>query len=556
MIHHVEVQVLVLLLIASLVGMAARKARVPYTLALVSAGLVLGFVRVEALAGMELNKDILLLLFLPALLFEAALHIRVGELRRELVPVLLLALPGVVVATLATAALLWLGLNQTGLAPTFGWSHAFLMASVIAATDPISVLALFRELGVPQRLYLLVEGESLLNDGVAVVVFVIVAAALGIGMEEPGGGIEQGWAGISRFGLRTFITMAGGGIVVGLVIGGAVSAVTRVIDDHLIEVTLTTLVAYGSFLVAEQCHVSGVLSTVCAGIVMGSFGREYGMSVSTRVAVEDFWEYMAFLANSFIFLLVGLKLVPGVLLANVGAIAVAFVAVAIGRAVIIYGGLSLAAFFSDPVPKAWRHVMWWGGLRGSLSMVLVLTLPVGFAGRELLVNLVFGVVAASLFLQGLTMAPLMRLVGLQSQTRERREYERGRMLALASEQALRQLVELRIHGLVDDVAGARLQDHYEARARKGRANAAIHVDGDEVDEQLVDIHRRLIDAERDALREAQHSGVVGAMVGREFAATLDHRANALDHARHLDEAARNAALVELLADDETHGGPG
>ena len=159
MIHHVEVQVLVLLLIAAMVGMGARRLRIPYTLALVVAGLVLGFVRLDALQGLALNKDLLLLLFLPPLLFEAALHIDLREFRRDLAPILTLAIPGVLIATLATACMLFGALGSTGMVTGFGWPHAFLMASVITATDPISVLALFRQLGVPKRLYLLVEGE-------------------------------------------------------------------------------------------------------------------------------------------------------------------------------------------------------------------------------------------------------------------------------------------------------------------------------------------------------------------------------------------------------------
>lgn len=552
MIHHVEVQVLVLLLVASVVGMAARRLRLPYTLALVVAGLVLGLVHLEALAGLELNADLLMLLFLPALLFEAALHVDLKQFRREAGTVLTLAVPGVLVAVGATAGLLYAGLGKTGLVPGFEWSHAFLFAAVISATDPISVLALFKELGVPKRLYLLVEGESLLNDGVAVVVFVIVAAVVGLPVGHGGGHeVHLETAGqISVFGLRTFLWMAGVGVLVGLVVGGAASALTRHIDDHLIEVTLTTLVAYGSFLLAEQIGASGVLSTVTAGVVSGSFGRQYGMSVSTRVAVTDFWEYMAFLANSFIFLLIGLELDPSVLLRTAVAIAVAFVAVTAARALVVYTGVPLAGRFSPKVPRGWRHVLVWGGLRGSLSMVLILTIPLDFAGRDTLVSLVYGVVAVSLFVQGLTVKPLLAAVGLQEGNEIRTAYERARLRSLAARNALNALDDLHHHGHVGQEAFDRLHAHYAAVRAQAEALARTHTHGSAVDEQLVEGLQRLIDAEHDTVNHALQSGIVSSDVATELSRMLDARTEQVAELVHEGEEHRRQALDRLLRVEE------
>lgn len=558
MIHHVETQVLMLLLVASFVGMGARRYRVPYTLALVVAGLVLGLVHLETLEGIELNADLLLLLFLPALLFEAAMHIDVASFRRELPTVLTLAFPGVLVAVGGTAGLLYAGLGLTGLVPDFGWSHAFLFASVIAATDPISVLALFKELGVPRRLYLLVEGESLLNDGVAVVVFVIVAAVLGLPVGHGDGHAVElhGLAAIGSYGLKTFLWMAGGGVVVGLLVGGAAAAATRTIDDHLIEVTLTTLVAYGSFLLAETIGASGVLSTVTAGIVSGSVGRHYGMSVSTRVAVADFWEYMAFIANSFIFLLIGLELEPATLARTALAIAVGFVAVTAARALVVYSGVALAGRFAPPVPLAWRHVMVWGGLRGSLSMVLILTVPLDFPGRSTLVSLVFGVVAVSLFLQGLTIKPLLAAVGLREVKETRVAYERARLQALSSRAAVEALEQLHHHGQVGDQAFERLLGHYTAARDRADALAREHVHGSAVDEQLVEGLKRLIDAEQDTVRHALATGLVSSEVANELSASLAARVEHLDEMLHHDEAHRRVALEGLLSPREGEASPG
>ncbi len=476
MIHHLEVQVLILLLIASLVGMGARRLKVPYTLALVAAGLGLSFVRLDALAGLSLTPELLLLLFLPPLLFEAAYHLPFRELRRNLAHILFLAVIGVLVAVGLTAAFVYAGLRTTGLYGGFGWSHALLFAAVIAATDPISVLAIFRQLGAPRRLYQVVEGESLINDGVAVVVFAIVAAVLGVeaghgASAELGSGRE-----IVVYAVATFVRTSIGGVLVGAGIAALASVLSRAIDDHLIEITLTTLVAWGSFLVAETLGVSGVLSTVSGGIVLGSFGARFGMSASTRMAVRDFWQYMGFLSNSFIFLLMGLHLESGLLLADATAVAVGFMAVLGARAVVVYGGLPLVDRLTSPLPKPWRHVLVWGGLRGSLSMVLILGLDPDFAMRPFLINLVFGVVAVSLFLQGLTMPALMGRLGLREvRATEGASYEMARGSSLAFRRVLSEADRLLARGLLDEPTHRRLTGWYrqEQDVQQAEARALV-----------------------------------------------------------------------------------
>lgn len=549
MIHHVEVQILLLLLIASFVGMGARRLRLPYTLALVVAGLVLGFIRLESLSTLQLNADLLMLLLLPPLLFEAALHIDLEEFRRDTPVILTLAIPGVLVGSALTAGLTWAGLGVTGLSPAFGLPHALLFASVLGATDPISVLALFKELGVTRRLYLLVEGESLLNDGVAVVVFLIVGAVLGVAGEHGSAEALHTAGEIASYGLKTFLWMAGAGVGVGLMVGAAASAAVRQIDDHLIETTVTTLVAWGSFLLAEQVHASGVLATVSAGMMIGSVGKHYGMSASTRVAVEDFWEYMAFLANSFIFLLVGLQLEPGLLLKSAPAIAIAFLCVVAARGVVVYSLTPLTNRFVQPIPRAWQHVMVWGGLRGSLSMVLILTLPATFPGRSTLVVVVFGVVACSLFIQGLTVGRLVRSLGLLSGNPEEREaFELARGEALATRHALHELHELMAEGIVSARAGERMKAWYHSRLERADAEVLAHSGEHVQDEQMVEGLLRLMDAEREGLREAARTGAISSKAASDLTHGLNQRAAEVSELTHHEEAQRRAHIKKLLGE--------
>jgi len=534
---HAAEEVLLLLLIGCLVGMSARRYKLPYTLALVVAGIALGFVGPEQLQAFELSADLLFTFLLPPLLFEAALHVDLREFRRDARSIGLLAVVGVALATAATAALAWAGLNATGLRPGFGWGEAFLFGSVIAATDPISVLALFRELGVGRRLYMLVEGESLLNDGVAVVLFLIVAAVLGIEIGHGGHGPHlEHTTDVVVYALRTFGWMAGGGVLLGTVVGGLAATFMRAIDDHLVEITVTTVVAYGSFLMAEELHCSGVLSTVVAGVVMGSFGTRFGMSTRTRLAVEDFWTYAAFVANTLVFLLLGVELEIEAFVADGLPILIAFAATLIGRAIVIYPVVGISGIISShPIPSGWGHVLWWGGLRGSLSMVLVLGLPYDFPARELLVHLVFGVVSASLFLQGLTVGPLLARLGLtptKSEAAQRIERHRARQIAAGH--ALHTVHELVEEGVLGKPAAHRIERWYSDRHDAAAADLAdaLGEEGSILEQEIAAGLLEVLDKERAALREALHAGIVGDKATADLIEELDERAAALREALH------------------------
>lgn len=546
MIHHVEVQVLILLLISSLVGIFARRFRLPYTLALVLAGLALSFIQLEALRDVNLTSELLLLLFLPPLLFEAAYHLPFDDFRKNGAHIAYLALAGVLITTCFTALGTFGAFNYLGLVKDFHWTHAFLFAAVISATDPISVLALFKEVGAPKRLYQIVEGESLINDGVAVVIFAIVVAIIGLPSSH-GPPVElQGLQAIIGFAAITFAKTAVGGILVGAIVGGLASVMTRQVDDHLIEVTLTTLVAWGSFLVAEELHVSGVLSTVAAGILMGSFGKYFGMSASTRIAVQDFWQYMGFLSNSFIFLLVGLELDPGALISNLPVVMLAFLAVLVARSVAVYVGIPIIDLFSIPLPGGWKHVLAWGGLRGSLSMVLILGLPLDFAGRGFLINLVFGVVSVSLFLQGLTMAPFMKRLRLtQEYPDTNREYEIARGRSLSYRHVIHETQKLIDRGVPDEATYRQILKYYNDARDKAQSDIVKYTEIKAQPDRLLETAKSLAVLEREAISQAISTEMISTKTGAELINELNVRLDKLESAAQDSEEMMQESFQKL-----------
>ncbi len=546
MIHHVEVQVLILLLISSLVGIFARRFRLPYTLALVLAGLALSFIQLEALRDVKLTSELLMLLFLPPLLFEAAYHLPFDDFRKNGAHIAYLALAGILITTCFTAFGTFGAFNYLGLVQDFHWTHAFLFAAVISATDPISVLALFKEVGAPKRLYQIVEGESLINDGVAVVIFAIVVAIIGLPSNH-GPSVElQGLQAIIGFAAITFVKTAVGGILVGAIIGGLASVMTRQVDDHLIEVTLTTLVAWGSFLVAEELHVSGVLSTVSAGILMGSFGKYFGMSASTRIAVQDFWQYMGFLSNSFIFLLVGLELDPVALISNLPVVMLAFLAVLVARGVAVYVGIPIVDLFSVPLPRGWKHVLAWGGLRGSLSMVLILGLPLDFAGRSFLINLVFGVVSVSLFLQGLTMAPFMKRLRLIQETPDtNHEYEIARGRSLSYRHVIHETQKLIDQGVPDEATYRQVLIYYNDAREKAQSDIVKYTELKAQPDRLLETAKSLAVLEREAISQALSTEMISTKTGAELINELKVRLDKLETAAQDSEEMMQEAFQKL-----------
>jgi CPA1 family monovalent cation:H+ antiporter len=392
----VAIRVFVALLsVAALTALVVRRLRIPYSVTLVALGLIAGSLLPPGVV--EVTPELVLLVLLPGLVFEAALRLRVEVARRTLGWILLLAAPGVLVSAVIVAIVLQVA---TGLPFELG----MVVGAMVAATDPVAVIATFREIGVPRRLAVLVEGESLLNDATALVLFAVTVETItGHGTLAQAG--EQ----------LVVIVIASVGL--GLIGGALASRLIALIEDLPIELTISLAAAYGTYLLAEGLGQSGIIATVVAGVVIGYLGRTGGLSRRALAALDVVWELIAFLLTAFAFLLVGLAISFGDLVAAAPVIAWGLVAIVVGRAVVVYGMLGGAAALlarrpsAVPMPVAWLHVLFWAGLRGAVAVAMALSLPADFPQRAQLQEITFGIVLITLFVQGSTAGVVVARAG-------------------------------------------------------------------------------------------------------------------------------------------------
>jgi CPA1 family monovalent cation:H+ antiporter len=504
-----ETLIIELLLVVLLVAIGVRRLRIPYTVALVLSGLVLATVQT---IEVQLTPQVILALFVPPLVFEAAFHLDLRRLRENLTVISGLAIIGVLLTTLIIGGVVSLG---TGLAvPT-----ALVLGALLAATDPVSVVALFRELGAPRRLSTIVEGESLFNDGIAIVVFSLALEVALAGRFNLSDGIAE------------FIRVSAGGLVIGAVLGSVVNRLIARLDDYLIETTLTTVLAYGSYLLAEQFHVSGVLAVVAAGLLNGNLGPA-GMSPTTKVVLFNFWEYVVFLANSLVFLLLGLTIDVRLLVQDLIPIAWAVGGALLSRAIAVYTLAWLVSRFSDPIPPNWRHVMFWGGLRGAISLALALSLPLELGpDRDVLRVMAFGVVLFTLLAQGTTMQVLLSRLRLAVKpTGAELELERhqGRLLALRA--GWHRLEELHEDGVISDAVWEVLSAQYRhfGHQVESEVRSLYASNAQLAQRELVTAEIEGLQAQRSALRRMLYDGLIMPEVFQELVEEIDQRLDSLN----------------------------
>lgn len=402
--HSIEIYAF-LLLLACLVGVLTKAiAHVPYTVALTLVGLgvaVLPFA--PRIAETGFSKELILFVMLPPLLFQGSLHIEFNRLLQHIWPIAIFATIGLLISMFVIGGMFYFG----------GGVESFLIAllfgAMVTPTDPVSVLAIFKECHAPVDLKYIIEGESLFNDGVGIVVFLIILEMVTAGAAAEFSATHALWE---------FVKVAAGGFIIGSAFGWIAFRIMRRLEDHLLENMMCLVLAYGAFWTAEKFHMSGVIATVMAGLMIGNYGRRLAMGEKTRATIDNFFESIDFIINSLLFLLIGLELQAVTwagFTTNVKPLAVAIVAMLVSRAVAVYPLYRMLNLTGTQRPKQWSHVLYWGGLRGSIPIALLLGLPQHPAidpYRTTLLVSGFGLVLFSLVVQGLTMKPLLRRLGM------------------------------------------------------------------------------------------------------------------------------------------------
>ncbi|MEA2623213.1 MAG: monovalent cation:H+ antiporter, family [Chloroflexota bacterium] len=392
------VQLFVVLIgLMAVVGLVLHRLAIPalpYSVALVVCGLIVG----AACPGLDghVTPELILIVLLPGLVFEASYRLELDELRGAFGGIALLAAPGVLVAAAIVAVALNVG---TGMPLEIG----FVVGAIVAATDPAAVVSTFQRLPTPGRLNTLVQGESLLNDGTALVTFAIAVKVVT-------GGVTLGGA-VLDFAVAIAVSGA-----IGAVTGFVASRLIALVDDHLLELTISLVAAYGTYMVTDAIHQSGIIATVVAGVVLGNYGRRHGMSAKSSEAIDTVWEFVGFLLTAAVFLLIGLAIPLARLVDALPWIVWGILGAQVGRAVVIYGVLGGASRLrSGPgrpaLPTAWLHVLFWSGLRGAVAVAIALSLPLDFPQRALLQEITFGIVLFTLAVQGTTVELLCRRTG-------------------------------------------------------------------------------------------------------------------------------------------------
>ncbi len=517
-----EMPVIIGLMVAAIaVAIAAKRVRIPYNVALVVGGLIISMANL--LPGVQpLSPEVVFLVCLPALLFEGGITADLGNVRANAVPITLLATLGMVMAIGGTgAALHWL--------LELSWGPALLLGAILSVTDTVSILYAFRRAPVPQRLSGIMQGESLFNDGTALVAYGAIAAVVA-GGQTPSIALLTG---------KVLIASVMGGLI-GLVLGLVAGFVIRRTEDPLAEIMATTALAFASFAVAEQFHFSGAIAAVTAGLTVGVTLRR-AVAPQSQVAIHTFWEYAAFGVNTFLFLSVGLTTRPEVLLSHLPETGIAFACVLAGRAVAIYVPFLLLRWVRPvaSIPVRWQHVFLVGNIKGALSIGLVLGLPTNTPSRELLTAIAFGVTFFSLVGQGLLLSGALRRMGLIEEDPVSLEVADHQANLIASRAAHHELEALHLQGLVPRAAYEHLRSDYQvniARAERElrRLNEQHLAQGAK---SLIAVRRRLIDAERTAIQAARRNGLIPEATAEQMLARLDERTLELEHALRGHEGA-------------------
>ncbi|MBC7969357.1 MAG: sodium:proton antiporter [Verrucomicrobia bacterium] len=500
---------IILLLVATGVALVSRRLRIPYVTGLVVAGLAITELLPRKIG---LDSALILNLFLPILLFEAAINTDISRLRSTIKPVAVLAGPGVVIASGVTATLLKFGLGLP-------WVSALLVGIILAITDTVSVIAVFKEVTVPARLITIVEGESLFNDGIALVLFSLILKVNTTASLTVADGIRE-----------LLVVILGGGLV-GLALGYLGVGLYARSDDSLSNILLTVAIALGTFQLSQFFGMSGVVAVVVAGLVVGNLERSQTVSASSRITVLSFWEYAGFGVNTFIFLLIGIEINLETLLRTLPAVLLAVLAYQVGRFLSVYPLLAIVKRVDRNLPLRWQHVLFLGNIKGSLSMALALSLPSTLPNREALIALVFGTVLVSLVGQGVSLPWLVRRLDLAPTSEAQQWIESLQSQLITAKAAQDELDTLLKTGVLSKSVYEEMRASYQVRIAAAerslrdfynRRPDSLTVASGRI-ARLDAIRRRLLLAEKDALNDALRKRVLSEDVVRSRVQAIDQQ---------------------------------
>ncbi|MBX7150818.1 sodium:proton antiporter [bacterium] len=451
--HDALVSYLLLLFIAIVVSLAVRRIKLPYSIGLVVAGFVLGYSQI--VPSFTIDPSLIIYIFLPALLFDSSFNANMTNLKQHWKLIFAFAIPGTIVSILIVGAIAHFLIDVP-------WMSSFLFAALIVPTDTISILSVFKELKVPSKLATLVEGESLFNDGVAIIMFKLILALI---LAEQYDLIGIDYVSFS-FSLAASYT---GGFILGAASGYAAGYLMKRVKDPLLEIMITVIVIYGVFLLAEKINVSSIVTVVVTSLMIGDLSRRMTISATTQIALSSFWSFSAFALNSILFLFIGLQLNFAMLWSNLLPILIALIAVNVGRIIFIYPYSNLVNWLNlkkiiiheDNVPLKWQHVLALGNLKGSLSMALVVSLPDTLVYKDFLTVLTFGVVFFSLIVQGTTLRPILRLFRLQTLSQDQIEFDKRQGMIISAKAVLASLKNDYERGLIHSTVYDSLREQYE-----------------------------------------------------------------------------------------------
>ncbi|MEG4839760.1 sodium:proton antiporter [Microcoleus sp. B9-D4] len=506
-ISELVIILIILLLIATVVALVTQRLRIPYVTGLVLAGLPITEVLSRRIG---LDPSLVLNLFLPILIFEAAINTDISRLRSTFKPIALLAGPGSIFSSAIIAILVKFGLG-------LDWIPALLIGVILANTDTVSMIAVFKEIRVPSRLSTIVEGETLFNDAAALVSFNLILVVYATGSLTLVGGLKE------------LLVVALGGGLVGVILGYLSLPIFVRLNDPLSSLLLTVALALGTFQIGQFLGVSGAVAVVIAGLIFGNLGLSRSTSASDRITLLSFWEYAGFGVNTFIFLLIGIEINPLTLWRILPSILFVILAYQLGRILSVYLLLAALRWFDRPIPLRWQHVLFLGNIKGSLSMALALSIPLALTGRDNIIALVFGAVLFSLVGQGLSLPWLVKRLQISRVSDVMQEAGQLQIQLIASKAAQDELDSLLKSGVLPKAVHEELWASYQARVAHSERvlrdlynkHRAGQVQGDR--SGLDTIRRRLLLAEKGAVSDALRKRIVPEDLVHPYIKDLDEK---------------------------------